>query len=106
MADRTRLLDAMGPVGQLARSIAPRQPHVAAELGRIRAVLRSQLVDVFGARAGAGAGGSSTTRSLAALDVACSWEARHLLRQDQRLSQAGAPPAIALTIRRLLAGVR
>ena len=39
---------------------------------------------------------------LAALDVACSWEARHLLRQDQRLGKAAAARVMALSIRRLL----
>ena len=84
-----RLLDAMGPVGQLARSLAPKQPLVAAELGRIRAVLRGQLVDVFGPeldRLGRG----ERAEVLAALDVACSWEAQHLLRQDQGVSGATA----------------
>ena len=41
---------------------------------------------------------------LAALDVACSWEARHLLRQDQRLGKAAAARVMALSIHRLLGG--
>jgi len=101
VADRTRLLDAMGPVGQLARSLAPRQPQVAAELGRIRAVLRSQVVDVFGPEL-AVVPAAEHDGVLAALDVACSWEARHLLRQDQRLGKAAAARVMALSIRRLL----
>ena len=105
VADRTRLLDAMGPVGQLARSIAPRQPRVGAELGRIRAVLRGQIVDVFGPELAALAT-DEREAVLAALDVACSWEARHLLRQDQRLGKAAAARVMALSIHRLLAGER
>jgi AcrR family transcriptional regulator len=101
VADRTRLLDAMGPVGQLARSIAPRQPQVAAELGRVRAVLRSQIVDVFGPELAA-VPPEEHDGVLAALDVACSWEARHLLRQDQRLGKAAAARVMALSIHRLL----
>lgn len=104
VADRTRLLDAMGPVGQLARSIAPRQPHVAAELGRIRAVLRGQLVEVFGAEL-AHVRAIDHDALLAALDVACSWEARHLLRHDQRLGKAVAARVMAVSIHRLLAGI-
>jgi AcrR family transcriptional regulator len=101
VTDRARLLDAMGPVGQLARSIAPRQPRVAAELGRIRAVLRSQLVDVFGTELAEVPAGERDV-VLASLDVACSWEARQLLRQDQRLGKAAAARATALAIHRLL----
>lgn len=101
VADRTRLIDAMGPVGQLARSIAPRQPQVAAELGRIRAVLRTQVVDVFGPELAA-VPADEHDAVLAALDVACSWEARHLLRQDQRLGKAAAARVMALSIHRLL----
>jgi AcrR family transcriptional regulator len=104
VADRTRLLDAMGPVGQLARSIAPRQPQVAAELGRIRAVLRSQVVDVFGPEL-AQLPAAEHDGVLAAIDVACSWEARHLLRQDQRLGKAAAARVMALSIHRLLGGL-
>lgn len=105
VADRTRLLDAMGPVGQLARSIAPRQPQVAAELGRIRAVLRSQVVDVFGPEL-AQVPADEHDAVLAALDVACSWEARHLLRQDQRLGKAAAARVMSLSIHRLLGSTR
>lgn len=101
VADRMRLLDAMGPVGQLARSIAPRQPQVAAELGRIRAVLRGQVVEVFGPEL-RHVPADDHDAVLAALDVACSWEARHLLRQDQRLGKAAAARVMALSVHRLL----
>jgi AcrR family transcriptional regulator len=101
VADRARLLDAMGPVGQLARSIAPRQPRVAAELGRIRAVLRSQVRDVFGPELQR-IPEVDRDHVLAALDVACSWEARHLLRHDQGLGRAAAARVMALSIHRLL----
>lgn len=103
VADRTRLLEAMGPVGQLARSLAPKQPLVAAELGRIRAVLRGQLVDVFGPELDRLERGERT-EVLAALDVACSWEAQHLLRQDQGVSRATAGRVMARSVLRLLGG--
>ena len=91
----------MGPVGELARSIAARQPQVAAELGRIRAVLRGQVVDVFGPDLVA-LPAAERDAVLSALDVVCSWEARHLLRQDQRLSKRAAARVMALSIHRLL----
>jgi TetR/AcrR family transcriptional regulator of autoinduction and epiphytic fitness len=103
VADRVRLLEAMGPVGQLARSLAPKQPLVAAELGRIRAVLRGQLVDVFGSELDR-LGRTERAEVLAALDVACSWEAQHLLRQDQGVSRATAARVMARSVRRLLGG--
>lgn len=103
VAERSRLLDAMGPVGQLARSLAPKQPLVAAELGRIRAVLRGQLVDVFGPELSR-LTAEDRSEVLAALDIACSWEARHLLRQDQRVSGAAAGRVMARSIRSLLGG--
>ena len=103
VAERSRLLDAMGPVGQLARSLAPKQPLVAAELGRIRAVLRGQLVDVFGPELHR-LPAEDRSEVLAALDVACSWEACHLLRQDQRVSSAAAGRVMARLIRSLLDG--
>ena len=67
----------------------------------IRAVLRSQVVDVFGPEL-AVVPAAEHDGVLAALDVACSWEARHLLRQDQRLGKAAAARVMALSIRRLL----
>jgi AcrR family transcriptional regulator len=99
--DRARLLDAMGPVGQLARSIAARQPLIATELGRIRAVLRDQLVEVFGPEL-AVLPARERADVLAGLDVACSWEARRLLRDDQGLSAAAATRVTALAVRRFL----
>src|SRR5690606_11550357 len=43
---RVRLLEGMGEVGRVARSLAPRQPLVLAELARIRGTLRRQLAEV------------------------------------------------------------
>jgi AcrR family transcriptional regulator len=101
-ADRLRLLEAMGPVGQLARSVGVRQPVVAQELGRIRAVLRSQVADLF-ADALSEVDPGERASVLAALDVATSWEAHHLLRTDQRLSRPATQRAMATAVRRLLA---
>lgn len=103
VAERGRLLDAMGPVGQLARSLAPKQPLVASELGRIRAELRGQLVVVFGPELRR-LPADERAEVLAALDVACSWEARHLLREDQRVSGPLAGRVMARSILSLLGG--
>lgn len=102
VAERTRLLEAMGPVGQVARSVSHRQPVVAAELARIRAVLRNQVVSVF-ADALTGVPSDDRLAIEAALDVVTSWEAHHLLRTDRGLGKAAAARGMATAVRRLLA---
>lgn len=103
VAERAELLDAMGPVGELARSLSPKQPRVASELGRIRAVLRGQLAEVFGPELRQ-LPAAERSDVLAGLDVASSWEARYLLRQDQRMSSAAAGRVTTRVILGLLAG--
>lgn len=101
VAQRVALLEGMGPVGLLARSAAPRQPRIAAELARIRGLLRGQVADLFApelaSRPKADAGAM-----LAALDVLSSWEAYHLLRDDQGLSRPDAVAALTTGMARLL----
>ena len=104
VAARVRLLDAMGTVGGVARALAVRQPRIAVELRRIRGVLRSQVVDVFGPEL-AGRSRADRAATLAALDVLTSWESYHLLREDQRLSRAAAVTAMTTSVRRLLGAV-
>ncbi|MSO88210.1 MAG: TetR family transcriptional regulator [Acidimicrobiia bacterium] len=68
----------------------PEQPlpgRVASESGRIRAVLRGQLAEVFGPELRQ-LPAAERGDVLAGLDVASSWEARYLLRKDQRMSSA------------------
>ena len=101
VAARVRLLEAMGEVGQVARSVAAKQPRVAAELRRIRSVLREQTAGVFAPELEAMAKAERESVR-AALDVVSSWEAHHLLRSDQGLSRAAATRAMRLAIGRLL----
>lgn len=98
---RLRLLEAMGPVGQVARSLARSEPRIEGELRRIRAVLREQVADVFSAELDA-RGKDDAASTLAALDVLTSWESHHLLRHDQGLSKAATVTALSSGIRRLL----
>jgi AcrR family transcriptional regulator len=101
VAARVRLLEGMGEVGQVARAVAAKQPRVAGELRRIRGVLRDQVAEVFASELAAlGRGERDSVR--AALDVATSWEAHHLLRSDQGLSRAAATRAMRLAVSRLL----
>jgi TetR/AcrR family transcriptional regulator, regulator of autoinduction and epiphytic fitness len=98
---RVRLVEAMGQVGRVARNLASKQPRIARELGRIRAVLRGQVADVFAPELAARSRADAAA-TLGALDVLTSWESYHLLREDQGLSRAAATAAIATGVRRLL----
>lgn len=98
---RLQLLEEMGPVGQVARSLARSEPRIESELGRIRAVLRAQVAEVFATELSA-RGRADAAATLAALDVLMSWESHHLLRHDQGLTKAAAATALSTGIRRLL----
>jgi TetR/AcrR family transcriptional regulator of autoinduction and epiphytic fitness len=104
VAGRVRLVEAMGAVGQVARNLAAKQPRIAGELGRVRAVLRGQVADVFAAELSVRSDADATA-TLAAIDVLTSWEAYHLLREDQGLSAAAAAAVITTGLRRLLGTV-
>ena len=101
VAGRVRLLAEMGEVGRLARARSIEQPLLAVEIHRIRAVLRQQVADLFRAELGERRP-PDRAATLAALDVATSWEAYDLLRTDQELALAAAARATALAVRRLL----
>ena len=101
VAARVRLVEAMGQVGRVARNLASKQPRIAGELGRIRAVLRGQVADLFAAELAA-CTRADAAATLGALDVLTSWESYHLLRDDQGLSRSAATAAIATGVRRLL----
>jgi TetR/AcrR family transcriptional regulator of autoinduction and epiphytic fitness len=99
---RTRLLAAMGAVGRVARALAIRQPLVEAELTRIRQRLRDQLTEVFAAEIAA-LPPAERDAAVAAADVAASWEAYHLMTDDQGLTPEQATEAMARALARLLA---
>lgn len=101
VAARVRLLEAMGPVGRVARNLAAAQPRIGAELARIRSVLRAQVVELFAPEL-ADRPRADAAATLAALDVLTSWESHHLLREDQRLSRSATAAAMATGVRRLL----
>lgn len=101
VASRTRLLAEMGSVGRLARARSIAQPLLEVELERIRSALRAQLAELF-AEELARREARDARVTLAALDVATSWEAYDLLRNDQGLSAAEAEGAIATAVRRML----
>jgi AcrR family transcriptional regulator len=103
VGERAGLLAEMGFVGHVARLLAPIQPRLAAELTRVRGVLRDQVAELFAPEL-ALRSPADAAATLAALDVASSWEAYHLLREDQGLSDPEARAAMTMSLRRLLEG--
>ncbi len=97
---RVDLLEAMGPVAEVARRRAPDHPVIAAELARIRATLRQQVATLFGRELAAlGADGAA---ALALADVATSWEAHHLLGHDQGVGRSDIEATMVFGLSRLL----
>ena len=84
---RTRLFEAMGNVGRVARLREPFQPLVAAELAETRAYLRKQIKRLMARELNAMTS-RDAANALAAIDVLCSFEAFHLLRDDQGRTRA------------------
>jgi AcrR family transcriptional regulator len=98
---RAQLFEAIGNVGRVARLRAPFQPVVAGELARGRSFLRRQLREVFAPELTA-MGEEQAAGVLAALDVLCSFESYHLLRDDQALSRMAATTTVARAVSALL----
>lgn len=101
VAARVRLLQGMGEVGRVARSLAARQPLILAELARIRHTLRVQLADTFAPELDA-LDPADRRRTLAAADVVVSWEAYDLMHNDQGLPADEVGPAMAAGLAALL----
>jgi AcrR family transcriptional regulator len=98
---RCELFEAIESVATVSRLRAPFQLVVATELTQGRAFLRQQLAVLFAAELGALPAALAALR-LAAADVATSFEAWRLLRDDQRMSRARAAAAIADNLTLLL----
>jgi AcrR family transcriptional regulator len=101
VAARVRLLEGMGEVGRVARTLAARQPLILAELARVRHALRVQLAETFAPELGA-LPPAERRRALAAADVVVSWEAYDLMHNDQGLPADEVGPAMAVGLARLL----
>ena len=104
VAARVRLLQGMGEVGRVARSLAARQPLILAELARIRHALRVPLAETFASELEA-LPAAERRRALAAADVVVSWEAYDLMHNDQGLRAEEVGPAMTAGLAALL-GVR
>lgn len=104
VAARVRLIEGMGEVGRVARSLATRQPLILAELARIRGTLRRQLAGLFAPELDALAADERAT-TLAAADVVASWESFDLMRYDQGLGRDDAAAAMHSALLRLLGPV-
>lgn len=89
VAARLRMLERIGEVGRVARSLAPIRQRVLEGLTQVRAALRDQLATTFAPELAA-LPDDQRAAAAAAADVVSSWEAYDLLRNDQRLSKAKA----------------
>lgn len=89
VAARVRLLEGIGEVGRVSRSLVALQPRVIEGLTEVRASLRDQLTTAFGPELAA-LPDDGKPAAIAAADVVTSWESYDLLRNDQRLSKAKA----------------
>jgi hypothetical protein len=103
VAARVRLLEGMGEVGRVARSLAVRQPLILAELARIRGTLRRQLTGLFAAELD-GLAPAERVAAVAAADVVTSWESHDLMRNDQGLTRDKAAAAMVAALLCLLGG--
>lgn len=101
VASRAALFDEVAPVAAVSRLRAATQPVVAANLRRTRAFLRDQVRDLFAPELEARPPAEAAAR-LAAADVATSFEAHVLLRDDQGLDPAAARAATTATLTLLL----
>lgn len=100
VAQRIRLVDAMGHVGRVARLHSHEHPAVAAELVRQRRALRRDLAAAFSAELADRP--PDVARSLLAVaEVVCSFEANDLLRNDQGLSSAAIAQAMTVALHSL-----
>ena len=101
VAQRVRLFDRIGSVGVVSRVRAPFQPLIADELAISRSFLRRQIEQLFApelaARGAVGAAGAVAT-----IDVLTSFEALHLMRDDQQLTNAQIAAALTDALTRLL----
>ncbi len=91
---RGELFEAIESVAMVSRLRAPFQLVVSDKLTEGRAFLRQQLHDLFAAELGSMSPALAAQR-LALADVATSFEAWRLLRDDQHLTRAKATAAMA-----------
>lgn len=98
--DRVALIEAMGAVAQVARLRAHANPAVAHEVARMRHVLRDRLAEALAPDIDRHPTGDDV---VPALDVACSFESYHLLRDDHGLDATAATEVLRATAAAILA---
>jgi AcrR family transcriptional regulator len=104
VAQRVRLLGRIKKVGMVSRVRAPFEPVLLSELTQTRSYLRHQIEVLFRAELST-RDATSAADLVAALDVATSFEAHHLLGEDIGLDEAGIERVMLQMVGSLL-GVR
>jgi AcrR family transcriptional regulator len=103
VADRVRLLDTMGAVAKVARLRSHVNPVVAAEVSDKRRILRRRLADALAPDL---RDADDPVATLAAADVACSFEAYHLLLDDHDLHPHDAAGILRRSVAAILAAAQ
>lgn len=98
---RIRLLEAMGNTARVARLRMHEQPIIAAEVSRMRGIMRRQVAEVFAPEL-ARLEPPAADRRLAALDVLASFESYRLWRDHQGLGPRQAARVLTEALRCLL----
>lgn len=101
VAHRLRLLAAMGNTALVARMQAHTRPIVAAEVTRMRRLLRSQIAETFDPEL-AQLPPDLADRRVAALDVLASFEAERLWREDHGLDSEQVVGVLTEALRSVL----
>lgn len=104
VGSRVALFEAIGSVGQVARIRAPFQPLIAAELSQSRTFLRNQVKKLFATELDA-LDPTQATAVLSTIDVLCSFEGYHLMREAQGHSRAKAAGVLEQSLAALLVHV-
>jgi AcrR family transcriptional regulator len=91
---RFRLFDAVGNAAAVMRLRSPFNPVLAAELGRNRRFLRTQVSSLFAPELAA-MGERERTTALTAADILTSYESYQLLTDDRSMASADATAVVA-----------
>jgi TetR/AcrR family transcriptional regulator, regulator of autoinduction and epiphytic fitness len=100
---RVHQFEILAPAAIAARVVAHRRPAVAAELAEVSGARRDQIRSLFSAELSA-MGPHDARRTLAAVDVMCSFEAYRLLRHEHDLEPDDLVVHLAEAVALLLGG--
>lgn len=104
LRQRSRMFDAMGNVGRVARLRAPFLPVIATELAVARQFLRGQVAKLFAPELAA-MGTAAGAAVLMTIDALTSFDANELFRRDQLIEAEPTRDNLRAVLLALLGGV-